>query len=199
MSVNFRDYDLVIFDLDNTLYDESLYLFKAYEEIAFYLSRRYSHLSAYEITIFLKNQFLANGREFLLDKLFATFRIKDEIKKCLEIMRTIKFREKISLTEKGKILLSEAVSQTKVIVLTNGNPKQQKNKIEQIDWGNFLDYVQIVYANEYAPKPSSKVFEEYIVKLYNVEPKKVLMIGDSKADEGFAKEIGSFFINIIDL
>lgn len=199
MSVNFRNYDLVIFDLDNTLYDENLYLFRAYEEIASYLSKKYSHLSAYEINTFLKNQFLINGREFLLNQLFVAFCIKDEIEHCLEIMRTIKFKEKISLTEKGIGLLSEAISHTKVIVLTNGNPQQQKNKIEQLDWRNLLDYVEIVYANEYAPKPSSKVFEEYIMKFYSVQPNNVLMIGDSKVDEEFAKEIGSFFINIIDL
>lgn len=199
MSVNFRDYDLVIFDLDNTLYDERKYLFGAYKEISIYLSGKYSQLSADEINVFLKNQFLANGRKFLLDKLFVNFNIKDEIKDCLEIMRRIKFTKKISLTEKGKLLLSQAIFQTKVIILTNGNIEQQKNKIEQIDWGIFLDYVEIVYANEYAPKPSAKVFEEYIMKCYNVQPKKVLMIGDSEVDEGFAKKIGGFFINIKNL
>lgn len=199
MNYNFQDYSLVIFDLDNTLYDENIYLFRAYEEIAFYLSQKYAHVLEYEINHFLKNEFLKNGRESLLNKLFIAFDINDELKNCLKIMRTVQFQQKITLTNRGKVLVEKAISQSKVIILTNGNPMQQKNKIKQIDWGNFSKDIEVIYANEYEPKPSSKVFEDYISKSYNVQSEKVLMIGDNIVDEEFAKGIGCSFINIVNL
>lgn len=199
MDFNFKDYSLVIFDLDNTLYDENIYLFRAYEEIAFYLSQKYTHVLEDEINHFLKKEFLKNGREALLNKLFATFNIRDELKKCLEIMRTVEFSQKITLTNKGKFLVNKAIGQSKVIILTNGNPIQQKNKIKQIDWGDLRKDIEIIYANEHEPKPSTKVFENYIMRSYDVQSYNVLMIGDSNVDEEFAKRIGCSFINIVNL
>ena len=35
--VDFSKYDLIMFDLDNTLYDEKLYLFEAYNLISNYI------------------------------------------------------------------------------------------------------------------------------------------------------------------
>lgn len=199
MNVRFKDYDLVIFDLDNTLYDENLYLFKGYLDIARYLSNKYSHIPFLECKMYLEVTFQREGRKFLFDKLFDKYKIVDELEDCLKLMREVNFDSKIKLFKTSYLLLKDAINSTKVCILTNGNPAQQKNKIRQIEWEGLLDDINIVFANEYAPKPSAKVFEDYIKNFYNINPANVLMIGDSKVDEEFAIEVGSSFINIIDL
>lgn len=199
MSPDFRKYDLVIFDLDNTLYDENIYLFKAYEEISIHLNKKYPHLPVFRLYNFLKNKFLIDGRDFLLNHALDFFCIKNELENCLEIMRSIKFKGKIPLTGKGFSLLKEATAHTKVLVLTNGNPLQQKNKVEQLDWCNLREFIEIIYANEYAPKPSVRVFESYIKKNYSFKLSNVLMIGDGISDEEFAMRTGINFIDINNL
>lgn len=196
MSVRFEDYDLVIFDLDNTLYDENLYLFKGYLDIARYLSNKYSHIPFLECKMYLEVTFQREGRKFLFDKLFNKYKIVDELEDCLKLMREVTFDSKIKLFKTSYLLLKDAINSSKVCVLTNGNPTQQKNKIRQIEWEGLLDDINIVFANEYAPKPSAKVFEDYLLPKYNLISKKILFIGDDISDKSFSQGIGCQFINI---
>ena len=194
--MNFNKHELVIFDLDNTLYEEQIYLFGAYKEISNYLSKKYKSLLFFDIYNFLKSEYLINGRKLLLNKLFDKYFINNEMSNCLDILRSVKLKKKINLTEKGSYLLRKALSESRVVILTNGNIEQQKNKINQINWSYTESDFEIIYANKYSPKPSGKVYFEFIKNKYKISSKKILMIGDHISDELFAKNINCHFMNI---
>jgi len=194
--MNFKKYKLVIIDLDNTLYEEQIYLFGAYEEISNYLSRKYKSLLFFDIYNFLKSEYLINGRKLLLNKLFDKYFINNEMSNCLDILRSVKLKNKINLTEKGSYLLRKALSESRVVILTNGNIEQQKNKINQINWSYTESDFEIIYANKYSPKPSVDVYVHYIKDKYKINSKETIMIGDHTSDELFAKNINCDFINI---
>lgn len=195
-TVNFSKYKLVIFDLDNTLYNENTYLFEVYKEIANYMYVKYN-ISKETSYFFLKETFLKEGRSKLLNKFCNKFSISNqEIKPCLHIMRTIKLSNKLILFPDIEEKLNESLKSTNVCVITNGNPIQQKNKVAQINWRN-INLEKIYYANEIKPKPSPQLFNEKIKKDYKLESNdKILMIGDSDVDREFAKNIQSDFVFI---
>ena len=72
--MNFDKYNLVIFDLDNTLYEENNYLFKSYQAIATYLSKKDKNLSEGLLLSFLKEEFISSGRNNILNKLFENLK-----------------------------------------------------------------------------------------------------------------------------
>ena len=62
-------YDSYIFDLDNTLYDEKIYLFSAYKEIADYISSE-TKINSNIIFNFLIQTFSSEGRANILINYF---------------------------------------------------------------------------------------------------------------------------------
>lgn len=193
-------YQLVIFDLDNTLYDEFDYLEKVYKKIA---SSIYNHYGKDEVKTyeFLTRSFKEDGRKNLFNRLMEEIGIAESHQKsflgeCLQIMRSITLKKSISMFDESYELFKNSIYTTKTCIVTNGNPQQQRNKISQIDWRGLDNNFEVFCANEYEPKPSKNVFEA-IKCFYGLgDNSDVLMIGDSEIDKEFAFNIGAHFENI---
>ena len=183
----FSNFKLIIFDLDNTLINEEDYLFQGYKKIANYLLEKY-RINDSLIESTLIEEFCLNGRKNLFDKLFNKFKIThEELDAVLKILREFKPFNKIPLIHPMKIILEKLkLTGIPYIILTNGNPAQQKNKINNIEWGDLLPHV--IYANEIEPKPSDLSIKKYLYSTNKqFDKKQILMIGDSKVDKLFAK------------
>jgi phosphoglycolate phosphatase-like HAD superfamily hydrolase len=188
-------YEVYIFDLDNTIYDESVYLFAAYQSIADYVESNIGG-SSEEYGYYLINTFKSEGREKLFEKFLFYFRLQSliELKDLLNILRQTKVVLKID--NKMKILMQRILlNGKKVYILTNGNPIQQKNKLSQLNIQDLLENIQIIYANEYEPKPSPFCIN-MIIEKENVQTKDIVFIGDSDVDEETAKNADINFINV---
>ena len=71
-----KDYTLVVFDLDDTLYQETDYLFSAYQEIEKFISKILDF--PYEkVSGFLQRTFESRGRDGLFDLFLDHFNVKD--------------------------------------------------------------------------------------------------------------------------
>lgn len=195
----FSSFKLIIFDLDNTLILEEDYLFEAYKNIAIYLGEK--HLIKYsEIEHYLINQFRQNGRLNLFDKMLNEFDIyPQEIAYILKILREFEPDKKINLIHDMSIILKQLKHfNIPYVILTNGNPVQQKNKINNICWDSLLP--DVIYANDIEPKPSTASFMKYLLTSNQTNTKdEILMIGDSVVDKLFAKNFGCKFINVSDI
>lgn len=184
----FFDYRLYIFDLDNTVYNENDYLFGAYAEIA-------SSLGNDEYAEFLNTTFQNEGRVNLFDKLATRFGLgHDTIAACLQILRTYQPAGGLKMYNDIFLLLNELKKEKKAIVLlTNGNVEQQRNKISNIKPPLTDFFSMIVYANEIARKPSPASVE-MILQQTGVSKNDSLMIGDDAGDELTAQNAGVDFI-----
>lgn len=196
--VNSDKYDCYIFDFDNTLYSENLYLFSAYEEIAQYTSVKFD-LDLNIIKKFLIKNFLNTGRQNLFNDLINSFKLPNALlSELLIILRNHKMDNKIPLFSELESMINELILLNKsIIVLTNGNVQQQKNKMNQIDWKE-IKKLNFVFANEIAPKPSPEgVFS--ILKESCCKRERTLFIGDSEVDMQCAKaaRIDFLHVNII--
>jgi len=192
----FKNYDNLIFDLDNTLYPENRYLDGAYKNIANFLAQNTS-ASSEKIYNYLTLQFSESGRHLLFDRLLSNFNIDSNIKpEMIKILRTFKPKSKIKLYSKIYKTLPDLISNSKYsFVITNGNVEQQKNKVRNINWRNINKNLIFIYANQFNKKPSPDSFN-FIKKRYFIDPKKTIMIGDSETDKDFAKNCNINFLNV---
>jgi len=191
-----KNYHTFIFDLDDTLYSEIIYLDASYKRIGEFLSVQVN-IDAFLIYQFLINEFKHNGRKKLFDKMFDFFSIDYKfLPKILNIMRTIKVDGKIYLNKEMYNILPKIINDSNyVFVVTNGNVIQQKNKVKNIEW-LFLDSsIIFVYANAYEKKPSNSSFV-FIKNKYQIDESSTIMIGDSRHDSEYAKNSKIDFLDI---
>jgi putative hydrolase of the HAD superfamily len=189
--------DFIMFDLDNTLYDEKEFLFGAYKTISFYLENKYS-INNELIYNNLTNHFELYGRKNIFNQLIINFKIPDyELLNFLNILRKYKPIKKYTLFAEIKPLFNQLIKLNKIfIIVTNGNVEQQQNKIKNINWED-LSIPKVFYANNYSPKPSPRIYLEKIGPFYNLKDNSnLLFIGDSNEDKIFSKNIGAKFYDI---
>ena len=197
---DFYGFNLYIFDLDNTIYQEEDYLFQGYQAIAEYFALKDSSLNTTDLFLILKNIYREEGREKLFNKFLKTINIDDShIPICLKILRTFNPANKLLINSIVKTFISNLITRGKIIfVLTNGNTLQQKNKIKNIKWGGLDKSIQFVLADELEPKPSPAGVE-YILNISGVKNDKTLLIGDFEIDQLCAINSGIAFQNVKNL
>lgn len=180
----FRAYDVVLFDLDNTLYAEKDYLHAAYRAIGEHLHRHNPLLSSEEISNYLMSTFEQKGREGLFDECLRKFEItKIAVPELLTVMRTVRIEPQLQLYPQAQEMLIQALHRCKVFIITNGNVEQQENKVNQIDWCGLRKHIDVLYANSIAAKPSPASFLSLQIPAHL----KCIYIGDSEVDQLFAR------------
>lgn len=189
--MHFRGFDLVLWDLDNTIYFENEFLFQAYEKFAS------NFVEKEDIYKFLKTEFLLNGRKSLLDKVIKEFSLKESDKSIFfDSLREYIYvlNPKESIIKLMKLLNEKLISQG---VITNGNPIQQRHKVKGLNLVERCPFLSIIYANEYEAKPSPRAYYEFLKMIdLEIEKSRVLYIGDSDIDKEFAKNVGIHFLHI---
>ncbi|ECZ6120525.1 HAD family hydrolase [Campylobacter jejuni] len=178
----------VIFDLDNTLYDENIYI----SEVLFTFSQKY-HLE-FDKNTFLKNTSLREQTNdmFTFWLKGINFYSEEHQEELFKLYQNISLE--LKLYKDAKVLLDFLLSQgIKIGILTNGTVKAQQNKISSLK--ELKKYnIDVFYARSLGKefeKPHEKAFEA-ILSLMKVDDKKnVLYIGDNLyTDIGGAKKSG---------
>lgn len=189
------NYKVFVFDLDDTIYDETEFLFSAYRFISDYIAGK-SGEKAVKYETFLIHSFKTFGREKLFDRLIADFQLCDvvTVEELLQLLRS----HKVPLTIHEKVLsfLRKLIREDKqIFILTNGHPVQQRNKIQGLGLSRILPGIKIIYANEYEPKPSPYCINR-IIEHDKVSRSEILVIGDSETDRLTAENANVDFLNI---
>ncbi len=180
---------VIIFDLDNTLYNERKYVISGFKAVALFLAKEKSldHCTVYSS---LLESFVLNGRgnnfDYLCRKLNIDIRI---ISKLVDVYR--EHCPEISLREDIKIFLWELSRDYKLCLLTNGWIMPQKMKVEALGLDRYFD--TIFYSQQGGldfAKPHPKYFIQ-VLQFYDIEAYEALMIGDDPvADIQGAKNLG---------
>jgi HAD superfamily hydrolase (TIGR01549 family) len=194
---DFYSFSLYIFDLDNTIYKEEDYLFEAYKNIAASIVSKIPSLNAEVQYLTLRKLYDTEGRARLFDRFLIPFDPEQRfLQDCLHILRSFKPQRKYDIFPEIKPVLSELVSRKKTLfILTNGNPEQQRNKINNIQWEGLDRSIGFLFADELEPKPSPAGVE-YIIKNTGADKNHAVMIGDSEDDRICAGNSGISFIDV---
>ncbi len=193
----------VFFDLDDTLINSKTAehnaicqfkkLFKIFEET----DEEYFAKMWHKISVDLYEEYAKGKIDFETQRakrvknLFEKFNIEID-----DIMARKYFRAYLNLYKANWNLFEDALEilenmqkKYKLVLVTNGDSKQQREKIEKTKIGEYFSRI-IISSEVGASKPNKKIFE-IACKEIKVKPENCLMIGDSyKLDVEGAKGVG---------
>lgn len=161
---------VICFDLDDTLYKEIDYLKSAYREIAEYAAGHCEGCSDCVGILAIK----AYNR--MLDAYREGLNAFEELNKFLGLELPISDFLYIYRTHKPKIALSEDVVQTldalkaegvRIGLITDGRSVQQRNKIETLGLGRWIENADIVVSEEFGSEKPALANYEYFMKHYH--------------------------------
>ena len=184
-----------VFDFDNTIINELDYIFPIFNETL--NSIDLDQKSKKELEICYVNHFQKFGSKGIIDALNIEIHKREIfLKKYIENLRKPRmFPQKIICNESfKKFVNSEYFAPKNIIIISNGNPLQQKNKFNNTNFEGIEKKIKLICANKYEPKPSPSSFNENFF-----EKKQYLYIGDSIIDMKFAQNAKINFLNITSL
>ncbi len=167
---------IIVFDLDDTLYDEKTFFHSGMNAIVDYLSNEYG-IPKKNLLRFLKKR-IKQKRIQIIDDLLKNFNIysKTKVKKCLSIYR--KHSPKIQLSNDAKSCLKN-LKKFSCYIVTDGNKIVQLNKIRALKLEKLMKkcFLTSNYGLKNA-KPSPYCFMK-ICNLENVKPQDIMYVGDN--------------------
>jgi len=180
-------------DLDNTLYDDEVYLKECFKSISRLDVVR--DLKSEELYEFLLQTYKQQGARHLYDKACKQYNLKLDLllPHFLKVHRDVKLENLLQPYPWMAEFINEFLLAAKVVIVTNGTLEQQKNKVTQFDFSSINHEVTVIYANETKPKPSVESVNGYFLLHGRPEPTQMLFIGDHICDMLFAENLGIRF------
>lgn len=188
-------YDDIIFDLDNTLFDQSDYDIGAFEEIEKKLSE-ITQRPLKDLAIFLHTHKLKMGvlYPYLFNDAIAAYKLPSHY---LSVMLKIYYKHDGKyISQKASLIpaLHEILNETRLFVVTNGQKNVQQTKIDRLQLNDY--FCDIVLCEPKSPdslKPNRYAFD-LLNKRHNLNS--VVMVGDTIETDGlFAKNAKIPFIH----
>lgn len=181
----------LIFDLDDTIYDESQFLRQQYWSLAQKFSPSDVNLG-YQ---FLAETFAISGRSNLFQKFHSRFKLSVDASEILAGFRDYRNAQDLSLDchEWVKELLLHYKEEDPLIFITNGNVAQQAEKIRRLRLDQIHSNIMVIFADCFAPKPSIASFSHLSAQVKLANP---IYIGDSNIDRHFARNCSIEFLDI---
>ena len=169
---------ILVFDLDDTLYDEIAFVYSGFNAVSKYLSLQFS-LNEKKILISLKHDLKNHGRGKVFDNILQENNIytKKLVKKCISVYRSHK--PNIKITNQTEDVLKSLNLYNKYIV-TDGNKIVQKNKIKALKIGHHFKKIYITHNYGIKnSKPSTYCFHKILDDEKILDKKKLVYIGDN--------------------
>jgi putative hydrolase of the HAD superfamily len=176
---------IIIFDLDDTLYDELSFVYSGFRAVSKHLNKTLL-VNETDVYLFMVNELRENGRGKVFDKTIVNFFGKSNkrlVRELLSVYR--KHKPDIFISEEVESILSKLSKEYKLYLVTDGNLNTQRNKIKSLNLSKY--FVKCIPTRNFgldAEKPSMKVFE-YIRKKENCSSK-IMYIGDNPRKDFFA-------------
>jgi putative hydrolase of the HAD superfamily len=185
---------LVLFDLDDTLYQEKQFVMSAFKSISKYLSKKYN-IKYDKIFKILKDDFNKGLRKKNFNVLIKKLQLIDEdVDYLVRIYRNHK--PEISLYNDAEYILNKLKKTIKLGLVTDGYIATQQNKISSLKIKNYFDVIIINSPKDNIDKKNPKIFNKIIKKL-KVNPKDTVYVGDNPLKDFIAsKKIGIHTVRI---
>ena len=169
---------VIVFDLDDTLYDEIEFVKSGFREIASYLkNERYFE--------FMMQVFKDEGSGKIFDKLIERFKLSVDVKKLIDIYR---FHKPNIALSADSLKLLEFSKDFKTALISDGHYIMQKNKFDSLNLDKFIQY-PIFTDFFHTKKPDQKPYKMVMEKFR--DEKKFIYISDNpKKDFKAPKELG---------
>jgi len=169
-------YEVIIFDLDDTLYSEKDFVMSGFHAVSDFLSKKYK-LDKEEIFETLRDDFNKGIRKRNFNILLEKLKIKNQ--KITELIDIYRYHNpQIFLSSEDERVLEILKRNYRLCLLTDGLKKCQKNKISALKIENFFDKIIINDPHSNIDKTSEKPFYD-IINYFNTSPQKFVFVADN--------------------
>lgn len=169
---------ILIFDLDDTLYEELTYVESGFRAVARYGSEIFGleYAVSYQV---LTEILRKHGRGKIFDRWLDLYRLttRERVKKCVQIYR--QHLPDIHLYPEAREVLSKFSRTNSLFLVTDGNKLVQSRKVEALGISSYFRKIYITHRYGLkASKPSLICFER-IKNLMGVQWKDMIYVGDN--------------------
>lgn len=189
----------VVFDLDDTLYDEIEYCKSGFEAVADFLAKELEAPAAERIFKALWERFTAGNRRSTFDAALDELGIKHDgkfVQQLVDIYRS--HVPNLTLPHDSRDVLCELGAKYTLALLTDGFLPAQKLKVQSLGIEGFFKC--IVYTEQLGReywKPSPAGFEK-IIEMLDTKPENMVYIADNeKKDFIAANKLGFATVQLI--
>ncbi|MDB3983195.1 HAD hydrolase-like protein [Candidatus Pelagibacter sp.] len=195
-------FNILIFDLDDTIFMQSHYDNPALKNVSKFLSKI---LDLNSTKIFLdlrKLKKLKRGKhpllvfdKYLKKKISDNKKLNSIIKKSVKIFQSYNC-DSLNKAPSLKKLIIDLSKQKTLFLVTNGNLERQKRKIKHLNLNSFFKKIFILDGVKKKTKPNIVDVKYLVNYLKKKKLKKATYIGDNvDTDKEFAKNLNIRFIN----
>lgn len=176
----------VVFGFDNVLYPEKDYLLQVYYLFAEFLAY-IEHFDATAITTYMQQEYVQHGAENLFEKTATHFNIPIKYQEnFLLLHQNARLPLKLLLYQQSLNFLQDTVSaQKEVLLLVDGNPVEQLNKIKQIEWHGLETHLRLYFSAEFTTKAETLAF---MLTQHQLDKSSILWVGHTDIDEDFTTQ-----------
>jgi putative hydrolase of the HAD superfamily len=143
---------IVVFDLDDTLYDEVDFVMSGFRAVADYLDPQHPQ-ALFE---FMQAHFAAHGSGRIFDALIPHFDLEVAVAELVEVYRF--HSPDIELPAERRAVLEQLVDAHPLALVSDGPWVTQRNKFVRLGLSRFID-APVFTSRLRAPKPSPVAFE----------------------------------------
>jgi putative hydrolase of the HAD superfamily len=184
----------VIFDLDNTLYDEKQFVRSGFRAVSNHMAEKYG-MNREKLYDLLLSIFSKQGREKVFDIALKKLNLykKEVVLEMVEVYRT--HFPNITLNKDAQEVLPKLKKKYTIGLITDGIKKVQESKVEALNIKDLFDV--ITYAVEHGGKNNIQAFQVTLEKL-EVKPSETICVDDNPL-KGFvvAKKHGIHTVRIL--
>ncbi len=187
-----------VFELDDVLFPKQDYLFQVYYLFAAFLEHA-GQLNSKQTLSLMTGIYRQQGEDAVFTGVKTAFSLDENYRENFDrLLMTARLPLKLLLYKQMLELLQQIVVDRKqIFIFTNGNPKQQLNKIRQVEWNGLEKYLICYFAEETKPKPEPDSLH-HILAEHKLQRRDLIMVGNSTADELCAQAAGVDYINLRD-
>ncbi len=192
----FKDKKAIVFGLDDVLYPKKDYLLQVYYLFSEFMAYT-EQMDAAQLIAFMQAEFFANGSAGIFEKTAAKFGIPDKYLDNFKLLhQNARLPLKLLLYQQVlSFLQSLVVDRKEVIILVDGDPAEQLNKIKQTEWHGLEGHLKLYFSAEFEAKPSSGSID-FISENHQLAKEDMLLIGSNLNDETYARVIGLSYLDI---
>lgn len=189
----------VVFDLDDTLYDEIEYCKSGFRVIADFLAEPSKTFPAEHIFDVLWKQFTAGNRRKIFDTALDELGISYDNELIEELVNVYRSHNpNLTLPQDSRDILCKLKAKYTLALITDGFLPAQQLKVKSL---RIEDYFQCIVFTEQLGrdfwKPSPAGFEK-IIEILNVKPENMVYIGDNEKKDFIApNKLGFFTVQLI--
>jgi len=188
---------VIIFDLDDTLYEERIFVESGFRAVSEYIQKRF-RVDKEDFFKVVMNILEREGRGYIFDTALRKYNLyrKKLVDKLVRVYRSHK--PGIKPYPGVKSLINSLKKKYKLGLITDGLGYVQRNKVKALGLERFFDF--IIYTDDYSKrrsKPSSYSFKKAL-EYFNISPKEAIYIGDDPYKDFLgAKKLGIQTIRVL--